>query len=206
MPIISLMLALAVASGDTLPAIRYEEPQLRADVDSAPPAVAACPRDRFPRVDWRRAAAALEGISYATPPGFPRVSKGPSQVPYTHGNIILELRGQRGSSLALHLISAPGLQSYGFTIDKRPTRHEYTWCRETIGGREMLITAYKLTAVDFPRTYVVAALWPVRKGVWLSLSGEAASPALQRELLAILRTVRVESPAQDGYGGVRPTP
>lgn len=118
---------------------------------------------------------------------------GPSQVPYTHGNILLELRRQRGTHLGLHLVNAPGLQSYGFTVDRRPTRHDYTWCREEVGGREMLITAYKLTAVDFPRTYVVAALWPVRTGVWLSLSGEAATPALQRELLAIIRTFRIEA-------------
>lgn len=119
---------------------------------------------------------------------------GPSQVPYTHGSIILEFRAQRGINLALHLINEPTLQTMGFPVDNRPTRHDYTWCREKVGGREMLITAYKLTAADFPRTYVVAALWPVRQGVWLSISGEAATPALQRELLAILRTFRDMAP------------
>ena len=197
MPIVHVVLALAAISGDTLPPVRYEEPQLRAEVDSAPPSVAACPRDRFPLINWRRAAAALEGISYATPPGFPRVSMGPSQVPYTHGSIILEVRAQRGTNLALHLINDPTLQTMGFPVEDRPTRHDYTWCREQVGGREMLLTAYKLTAVDYPRTYFIAAIWPVRKGVWLSLSGIAASPALQRELLAIIRTVRVEAPAPD---------
>lgn len=196
MPMISL-LALAVIFADTVPRIRYEEPQLRAEVDSAPRSVAACPKNPFLRVNWQRAAAALEGISYATPPGFPRVSAGPSQVPYTHGSIVLEFRRQRGTSLALHLVNEPSLQTMGFMADRKPTRHDYTWCRERVGGREMLITAYKLTAVDYPRTYVIAAIWPVRKGVWLSLSGEAASPALQRELLAIIRTVRVQTPAPD---------
>lgn len=195
MPIMSVALALAILSGDTLPRIRYEEPQIRAEVDSAEPSAPACSRDRFPLTNWRRGAAALEGISYATPPGFPRVSTGPSQVPYAHGSIVLEFRRQRGTNLGLHLVNVPRLQSLGFTVDKRPTRHDYTWCREQVGGREMLITAYKLTALDFPRTYLVAALWPVRQGVWLSISGEAATPALQRELLAILRTFRMEAPS-----------
>lgn len=192
MPALSIMLPLIAALGDSLPhpRIRYEEAQLRAEVDSAPPSIHACPRGVFPRRGWRELAPGAEGIRY----WLPAVVKPPA--PYAGKSYVLGATAPRGWRFAAFRSNTWKPDGGGFPVEWHPTRHDYSWCREVVGRRPMLITAYKLTWLrngrQPVRSYVVYATWELRPGWWLAISGEAPTPALQRELLAIIRTFRVD--------------
>lgn len=200
MPVLPPLFALAVMSADSLEPgrARYEEPQLRAEVDSAPASARACSRARYPQTGWTRRSAGIEGISYATPPGFPRSG------PYLWGSIFLGFGTGRYNHFHVHWAKRPEFGSNGHPVEERATKHDYSWCREAVDDREMLIVAYKVTWTDRHdhrkhRVYVARASWPVRPGVWLSFNGYVSSPAAQRELLAVFRTFRVDPWAPSGH-------
>jgi hypothetical protein len=193
MPLLPTILALAAMSADSLELkkIRYEEPQLRAEVDSGPPAVQACPREQYPLTGWTRRSAGIEGISYATPPGYPRPG------PYGGATTVLSFYSGRNNGLGVSWSKRPELGSSGYWVDWHATKHDYSWCRERVDGRAMLIVTYKVTTrgmntAGIERSYFVNAVWPLRPGVWLVFFGQAPSPTLQREQLAVIRSFRVE--------------
>lgn len=193
MPTLPALLAIAVISGDSLELrkVKWEEPQLRAEVDSAVPSVPACPQDRYQNAGWTRRSVGIEGISYATPPGFPKAG------PYLGRTMVLGFATGTSSRLTVSWSREPELPSAGYWVGWHATKHDYSWCRERVDGREMLIVTQKVTTRGMggpgsERSYIVWAVWPVREGIWLAFQGEATTPAAQREILAVIRTFRVD--------------
>ena len=194
--LLSFLLALATffANHPRPSSPRYEEAQIRSQVDPAPASARACSPDAYPQTGWTRLSAGVEGISYAIPPGFPRPA------PYRGGSTVLGFVARQSSHFGVHWAKTPEWGSSGYRVELNATKHDYSWCRESLAGREMVVVAYKVTTGDTltgenDRTYVVRAIWGLRPGVWLSFNGYVPSLELQTELLAVIRTFRVDSNA-----------
>src|SRR5687767_642475 len=127
MEIQSLLLAFGVLAGDTLEPrpIRWESPQIRAEVDSGSPCGPACARGVYPETGWTRRSAGVEGISYATPVGYPRAG------PYGGATPVLSFYAGPNHGLGVSWAKRPELGSSGYWVDWHATKHDYSWCRES---------------------------------------------------------------------------
>lgn len=193
MPVLAVAIVLATMSADTLPRIAYEVARLTAEVDSAPPAAPACSRDRYTMTGWREVSPGIEGIRYSLPAGVP------SPDPYDGSSIVAHLLLSRSwRFVVLREYKKPEFGAHFFPTGWRGRTHDYSWCRELVGRRWMVVTAYKLTWLDqgapgqVRRSYVVHASWELGPAWWLTLGGDAQTAPLQRELLAIIRTFRID--------------
>ncbi|NIM49142.1 MAG: hypothetical protein GTO22_07755 [Gemmatimonadales bacterium] len=76
---------------------------------------------------------------------------------------------------------------------------EYTECRETIGGKPVVIQAYRMTGAPSSEggqssQYKIYATAQLAPRSYLHISGTAGSPERQRQLLAMVRTMHFPSP------------
>lgn len=86
----------------------------------------------------------------------------------------------------------PSFPSWNHQSELRPERIEFSKCVERIAEVDVSIATWVVKMEEAPPAYDVAAHWSLGHSFWATLGAECFGPSEQEEILAMLRTLRIE--------------
>lgn len=142
---------------------------------------------------WQEVETRIGGVRLCVPPGLKadELSDLPSLDDLAAREILVGLWRAEGRSLAMWAGGKPEFPVGVHGMRQGPVMEERTESRESISGREVAISAFRVSLAGQVPRYEVLAYWPLNEGRWMRAAAQAETRGAQEEFLCALRTLRI---------------